>query len=110
VKKGDVVLLPFPFTDVSGNKVRPAVVLVVDELDVTVAFLTTQSDWQRADDLLLTPSETNGLKKQSLLRVPKLATIERSLVLGRLGSLSEPNLSALNQKLILVFQLSSQPS
>ncbi len=36
MKKGDVVLIHFPFTDLKGNKNRPAVVLLETENDVTV--------------------------------------------------------------------------
>ena len=41
MKKGDIVLIPFPFTDLTGNKNRPALVLVESEEDITVCFITT---------------------------------------------------------------------
>jgi mRNA interferase MazF len=42
MEKGDIVLITFPFTDLSGTKLRPALVLANTELDLTVSFITTQ--------------------------------------------------------------------
>lgn len=67
MKKGDIILVPFPFTDLVGNKSRPALILVVSELDVTVAFITTQINWKEETDVFLHPNTENGLKKESLI-------------------------------------------
>jgi mRNA interferase MazF len=39
--KGDILLITFPFTDLSGSELRPTVVLADTELDITVCFITT---------------------------------------------------------------------
>lgn len=109
MKKGDVVLVPFPFTDLTGTKTRPAVVLVADGLDVTLAFVTTQTDWQTSNGLILNPSPTNGIRKLSLVRTSKLATIDAKLVFGKLGELSDSECLALDQKLMATFQLATTP-
>lgn len=41
--KGDIVLITFPFTNLTGNKLRPAVILAETDLDLTVCFITTQT-------------------------------------------------------------------
>jgi mRNA interferase MazF len=105
MKKGDIVLVPFPFTDLKGIKNRPAVVLIAAEDDVTVAFITTQVSWQEEYDILLPPTKDNGLKKSSLIRLSKITTIEKDLVLGRLGSLKIKELVLLNTNLIKLLQL-----
>ena len=104
--KGDIVLITFPFTDLSGNKLRPAVVLAENSLDLTVCFITTQTGWQEDTDLLLSPSTLNGLRKISLLRTNKIATLDRALAKGLLGRLSTNELSELNLRLKIIFQLS----
>jgi mRNA interferase MazF len=103
--KGDIVLIPFPFSDLSGIKNRPAVVLIKTDLDITVAFITTQVKWNSDFDILLQPSELNGLKKVSLIRLNKLVTIDKELVIGRLGSLDEFSMGLLNRNLVRIFRL-----
>lgn len=103
--KGDIVLLSFPFTDLSGSKLHPAIILTETALDITACFITSQIGWQEATDILLSPNTTNGLKKVSLVRTNKIATLDRSLVRGLLGKLSYIELAELNLKLKALFQL-----
>ena len=79
--------------------------MIETDEDITVAFITTQIKWSTGFDVLLTPSDLNGLKKVSLIRLNKLATIDKSLVIGRLGSLDEPSVGLLNRNLIQIFRL-----
>lgn len=88
MKKGNIVLIPFPFTDLSGNKNRLALVLINGVSDVTVSFLTTNLSFQLNSDIQLQSNKTNRLKKTSLIRLSKIATIDKELVLGKLGSIS----------------------
>jgi mRNA interferase MazF len=104
--KGNIVLIPFPFTDLSGNKLRPALILAETQLDVTVSFITTQLQWQEPTDILLHPNLTNGIKKTSLVRLSKLATIDKLLVEGKIGSIAQTQIVDLNQKLKTIFQIS----
>src|SRR5829696_480794 len=101
--KGDIVLITFPFTDLSGSKLRPAVVLAQTNLDVTVCFITTQIQWQEPTDVIISPSGVNGLKTHSLIRTSKIATLEKSLLKGLLGSLNALEITELNTKLKLLF-------
>ena len=103
--KGDVVLITFPFTDLSGSKLRPAVVLASTSLDLTVCFITTQLGWQEPTDVLLTPSTSNGIWKPSLIRTSKIATLDKALAKGLIGKLSATEVSDLNIRLKLLLQL-----
>ena len=105
MEKGDIVLIAFQFTDLSGNKLRPAVVLAASDLDLTVCFITTQLHWQEPSDMVLLPTSDNGLKKQSLLRISKLATIDKLLAKGLLGKLNLNEMAVLNDKLKMLFQI-----
>lgn len=105
MKKGDIILIPFPFTDLSGNKNRPAIVLIDSTEDVTVCFFTTRLKWQTEFDISVNPSKENGLKKISLIRLNKIATIDKDLIIGRLGSLEHHYIELLDKNLIRIFKL-----
>jgi mRNA interferase MazF len=105
MKKGTVVLIPFPFTDLTGSKIRPAVVLVNNEIDVTICFITSEFKWKTDYDVSILPSENNGLKALSLIRISKIATIDSALVLGELGELSNTEIVELNKGLKKMLQL-----
>ncbi|HNP19866.1 MAG TPA: type II toxin-antitoxin system PemK/MazF family toxin [Fulvivirga sp.] len=105
MKKGDVVLIPFPFSDLTGKKNRPALILVDSTYDVTVAFITTQLKWKENHDISLEPSMQNGIKKSSLIRLSKLMTIDKNLVIGKLGEISKQEIITVNSQLIKILQL-----
>ena len=99
---GDVVLVPFPFTDQSGTKKRPAVVVSspgynASRRDIVIMAITSQvraplgfgeamvTDWQGA-----------GLVKTSVLK-PVFTTIEQGLVLRVIGKLAAADSKTLRE-------------
>jgi mRNA interferase MazF len=90
-KRGSIVLVPFPFTDLSGSKVRPALIISKRNIgsDVTVLFLSSRTEKVHRYDVLVRPSPKNGLKVTSLVKCTKLATLDTKTVLGELGVLEK---------------------
>lgn len=105
MKKGDIVLIPFPFTNLKGTKKRPAVVLYAGEMDIIVSFITSKLKWYDKTDVLVEPDSKNGLKKPSIIRTEKLATLDTNLVIGKLGALNKNLIKELNLKLKEIFKL-----
>jgi mRNA interferase MazF len=105
MKKGDIILVPFPFTDLTGTKNRPALVMISRGSDVTLAFISSQLSWQSATDVALKPDTQNGLKTLSLVRLSKWTTLDNSLILGRLGSVNADILLEMDRKVIQLLQI-----
>lgn len=103
--KGDLILVPFPFTDLSGTKTRPAMVLYKGQRDVTVAFISSTAALTEVTDVLIEPDALNGLKRTSVLRLSKIATLDQSIVLGKLGELNAVYLNIINANLKELFGL-----
>ncbi|MEK7614590.1 MAG: type II toxin-antitoxin system PemK/MazF family toxin [Patescibacteria group bacterium] len=103
--KGTIVLVPFPFTDLSGQKVRPALALYDSRRgeDCIVAFISSLKTKTGIFDVRVKLSLKNGLKIDSAIKVDKIATLQKKIVLGELGVLESQYLSLVNKKLKQLF-------
>lgn len=101
---GDLVLVPFPFTDQTTTKHRPAVVVSSDAYhrerpDLIILAVTSQARPQAAfGETSVAKWREAGLLRPSVLK-PVVATIERSLVLRKLGRRAEEDRAALRKVL-----------
>ncbi|MBB6145063.1 mRNA interferase MazF [Silvibacterium bohemicum] len=97
---GDVVLVPFPFTNQQAFKKRPAVIVSnrsynLAKPDVIIMAITSQiRPNPAAGDFQLTHWQNAGLLKPSAIK-PIFATLERQLILTKLGALDPQDQSAL---------------
>ena len=97
---GDVVLVPFPFTDQSASKKRPAVVVSSvlfhrSRADVILMAITSQATPSTRDvEASIEQWKAAGLLKPSVLK-PVITTVEKKMILKRLGSLQTADVTAL---------------
>jgi len=101
---GDLVLVPFPFTDQRTTKRRPAVVVSSaayhrERPDLIILAVTSQARPQVAfGEASVAKWKEAGLLRPSVFK-PVLATIERGLVLRKLGRLADEDRAALRKLL-----------
>lgn len=100
--KGDVVIIDFPFTDLKITKRRPVLVLKVPKgADIIVAQITGSS-YEKQVEILLEENnfKKGGLKRESFVRIDKIASIEKSLVRYKAGSLNSKKFDEILNRII----------
>ena len=95
LRRGDIVLATFPFTNLTMSKVRPALVVspgLIGNDVVLVAISSVVSATPETTDLVLDSSHPEfrptGLTRSSVIRTHKIVTVERHIVARRLGRAS----------------------
>jgi len=111
-KRGEVWLVRFPFTDLTSTKLRPALVVAVHGEDAIVVGIfsrlpagTLRKTWVRIDGEHPTFPET-GLKKASLLKAEKIATVHESVFQRKLGKLPPDAMAQVQEALKTALLLS----
>lgn len=108
-----IVLVPFPFDDLTSVKVRPAVCLT-DEIGphrhVVLAFITSQvPETTSATDIVLQPDDPDfaatGLRVPSAVRLHRLMTVSSEMIRRMLGSLPDGTAGRVRNALRELFQL-----
>ncbi len=87
---GAIVLARFPFTDLTGDKRRPALVVSAapNAGDVILCFITSVRRTGPAIAPIL-PDKGNGLRAASAVRFDKIVTLNTAVIAGQLGSASQ---------------------
>lgn len=108
---GDVVLVPFPFSDLSETKVRPALVLAdAGRSDWILCQITSNAYGDpRAVPLSATDFQSGGLLTASVARPGKLFTANSSLLRRTVGTLHETDLKRILNAVVDVIRPSLQP-
>ena len=105
-RAGQIVLTPFPYSDLSDAKLRPILMLRQASRfdDWLVCMVSSQVQQAETNlDEILSPTDTDfansGLKVASVLRLSRLAVLDGSLLLGSIGAISEERLGNVRQRL-----------
>lgn len=117
-QRSDIVLVPFPFTDLSRQKARPSVVISSSAYNarmtdlILVAISSKIGAIDPAFDLLIPASHirftATGLRVSSIIRAGKIVTMDQGMVYRKLGNLPVDLMAQLEKRLWTVLELNSQ--
>lgn len=97
MKTGNIILVPFPFSELTNIKVRPAVVISTTKdkyEDVIVSAISSViPDSLSANEIIIESNSVNNLRVKSVLKVDRIVTIKKESVIAMIGSLSENELN-----------------
>lgn len=104
--KGEIVVTPFPFSDLSSSIKRPALVIATLKGDnVILCQITTK---ERSDpyksDLTINDFETGGLKMNSFIMPSILFTIRNSIILYKSGKLKNSKINEVQDKIMEIIK------
>ena len=104
--KGDIVVIPFPFSDLSQSKRRPALVLtVLQGNDLILCQITSKS----VKDNYAIPVDQNdfasgSLNQESNIRPNRLFTADNQIILYRIGNIKKIKLDQVINKIVEIIK------
>jgi len=108
MKRGDVVIVDYPFSDARGSKVRPALVVQADDKnaqlkDTVIALITSRLhrdlDTHVLIDISTADGQQSGLRLRSEVQCENLCTIDQKFILGVIGSMTPALMREVNNGL-----------
>lgn len=104
--KGDVVVVPFPFSDLTQAKKRPALIIPALECDDLILCQITSQSVRDNYAILLNDKdfETGSLKQTSNARPNRIFTADSHIILYRVGCLKSEKLSAVVEEVVEIIR------
>ncbi len=104
--KGDIVVVPFPFSNISQSKKRPALVIAnIEGSDLILSQITSQSI-SDSDAIRIVDNDFDegSLMKTSNIRPNKIFTADKSIILYRAGHLTNEKTEEVTNKLVEILK------
>jgi len=101
--KGDIVIIPVPFTDNKGYKLRPAVVISNEQVhqtgDIMIVQITSKLKQDKLGISISNDDVTESLPAKSYIRVHKIFVLEIRLIKGIVSRLKPSKYMELIKKI-----------
>ena len=95
MKTGDIVLIPFPFSELTQGKIRPAVIVTETKdkyKDLILAAISSQVPASLSSaEIIIKPDSLNGLRTSSVIKVDRIFILKKEKVITTIGRLSLNN-------------------
>jgi mRNA interferase MazF len=107
-EQGDILLVPFPFTNLGGIKKRPVLVLSHDSYnkksaDIITCGITSNVKDAQCSVLIDNSSLSSGsLPTQSRIKADKLFTLDKTIIIKKIGKIDKETMKAVKEELLKV--------
>ena len=104
--KGDILVIPFPFSDLSNSKRRPAMIIAkLKGDDLILCQITGQERFDAySEEILPTDFISGTLDKPSMVRPNRIFTADKSIVLRKIGSLKKETIQRIQKRLVQIIE------
>ena len=108
--KGDIVLIPFRFSENENVKDRPALVIHESPDDIVVVYISSElSNANAAQDIYIFQNHAEysrtGLKKSSFIKLDKIDTRSKTTIIAKLGEVGPAIKARFNRVFPPLYQL-----
>jgi mRNA interferase MazF len=99
--KGDIIVIEFPFSDLKNVKRRPVLILKVPKGDDVIVAQITGNSYENSVEIIIKREDfkQGSLKRESYVRIDKIASIEKSLIKYKAGSLKHEKFAEILDKI-----------
>ena len=89
--RGDIIVIEFPYSNLKNSKRRPVLILKIPKGEDIVVLQITKSSYEKQLEVVIKKEDfrQGNLKKESRIRIDKIASIDKSLVKYKIGSLKQ---------------------
>jgi mRNA interferase MazF len=99
--KGDVVVLPFPFSDLSSSKKRPALIISIPKgEDILLAQITSKINLNFYSIPLTSSFEKGNLPEESFVKINRLFSADKNIIIYKKGKLKKSKIKEIEKEII----------